>query len=348
VRVVTRSPEVRHDHDDLAATRPFDPGRRRFLIAGALCLLAVACGDDEDDPPRDASASDGFPRTLEHGLGDTRIPTKPRRIVATADRDQLDVLLAMGIRPVQYGLSGDYGEEPPPWIDPASVDGIRSARMAGAFDPNLELIAAAHPDLILDAWSEAEMHASLSAIAPTVPIKTSEADSWESAQRLAGEACGEEAAAEAAIAETRSVFAAQAERLRPHARLTVAVASIGGGELLMLPGTVIGGRIVTELGIAVLDTPNGEAATFSLEQIPSLLGDADIILSPDFYGGIADQERNELFRSLPAVEAGRYAVLDPQVATACYQESSLSLRWAASRVADALVAAATGGGRQLG
>jgi iron complex transport system substrate-binding protein len=337
---------------------PIDPSRRRFLLAGALGLVAVACGragdDPADRPTADPSAAPSgpttpaFPRTVEHGLGETTIPTRPERIVATADRDQLDVVIAMGLRPVQYGLSGDYGNDPPAWIDPASVAGIRTGRMAGAFEPNLELIAAARPELILDAWSDRAMHASLSAIAPTVPIKTSESDSWESAQRLAGEACGEEEAAEAAIAKTRSVFEAEAERLRPYEGSTVAVATVGAGELLILPGTVIGGRVVAELGLPVLDTPNGQAGSFSLERMPELLANADIVLSPDFYGAIADQEANELFRNLPAVRAGRYAVVDQTVATACYQESSLSLRWAAPKVGDALMAAASGEGRRIG
>ena len=52
------------------------------------------------------------------------------------------------------------------------------------------------------------------------------------------------------------------------------------------------------------------------------------------YGTLKDQESNRVFRALPAVRNGNYVALPTEVATACYQESTLSIRWAASRVAD--------------
>jgi ABC-type Fe3+-hydroxamate transport system substrate-binding protein len=77
-----------------------------------------------------------------------------------------------------------------------------------------------------------------------------------------------------------------------------------------------------------------------------LLGDADVIISYD-YGGHGDLEANPLFRRLPAVQGGRYVTVSDEVATAAYQESTLSLRWAAGRIADALLAAAEGRGIRL-
>jgi hypothetical protein len=107
----------------------------------------------------------------------------------------------------------------------------------------------------------------------------------------------------------------------------------------VLPGTAIGGRIVAELGLTVLDTSDGAPGAYSLEQIPDILGPADMILSFD-YGGLADQEANQLFRALPAVRAGGYVTVTTDAASACYQESSLSLRWVAPEIADAVRTAA--------
>jgi hypothetical protein len=56
------------------------------------------------------------------------------------------------------------------------------APMLDPFTPNLELIAAARPDLIVDAWGTDEIHASLSAIAPTVQIKVANETTWQEAQ----------------------------------------------------------------------------------------------------------------------------------------------------------------------
>jgi iron complex transport system substrate-binding protein len=326
-----------------------DTTRREFITGvGAAALAAaflVACGEDEGDRAT-ATPEAGFPRTVAHGLGETVIPSMPQRIVATADRDQLEVLLAMGIKPVLYGFSGDY-ETSAPWVSPDLLTGLEQSSMPGAFEPNLEAIAAAKPDLILDAWADEDMYQRLSAIAPTVEIKVESTTTWQEAQRLAGAATGHEDAAEAAIADTEAEIARQAARLAAYTELAVAIAFQDSGELVMIPGNEIGGRIVTELGMTVLAPTGGTSGRFSLEQMGELLGDADIVLSLD-YGSLDDQEANPLFRQLPAVREGRYVTISSDLASACYQESTLSLRWAAGPVADALLEAAEGRGKQLG
>ena len=108
----------------------------------------------------------------------------------------------------------------------------------------------AETDLIVDAWADEAIHRQLSPIAPTVEVKLDNTDSWQSAQRLAGRALGREVDAEATIAETDAIVAAERRRLA-------------------------------------------------------------------------------VFAALPAVQAGRHVPLDMD--TACYQESTLSIRWAAPR-----------------
>jgi iron complex transport system substrate-binding protein len=209
--------------------------------------------------------------------------------------------------------------------------------MAGSFEPNLEAIAAARPDLIVDAWADEAIHGALSRIAPTIEIKLDNTDSWQAAQRLAGEATGAEQAAEVAIGETEDVLAAQAARLAALTGMSVAVAFIVADELVIIPGNEIGGRILTELGLTVHPTPDGVSGRYSVENLVELVGDADVIVSYD-YGNLSTQEADPLFRQLPAVQAGRYVAIDAETATACYQESTLSMRWAAGRLADALLA----------
>ena len=84
-------------------------------------------------------------------------------------------------------------------------------------------------------------------------------------------------------------------------------------------------------------TPGDETNRYSLEQMNDLLGGADMIVSFD-YGTLKDQEANKVFQSLPAVRAGNYLPIPTEIATACYQESTLSVRWVAGRLADVLLA----------
>jgi ABC-type Fe3+-hydroxamate transport system substrate-binding protein len=326
----------------MSATRQ-DITRREFI--GLLVAAGVLAACDDDGQPAATSESRVRSRTVGSGWASTTIDGPPTRIVATADRDQLDVLLAMGIAPVLYGRSGDY-EGTPPWIDASQLAAVPAARMPGAFEPNLERIAAARPDLIVDAWADQRTHDLLSAIAPTVQIKRENTDSWRDAQRLAGRATWHDDDAEDAVARTEAVIGEQAARLRTNGAFTLALAYIEGGEFVMLPGNEIGGRLFRELGADVLTPPSGASERFSLERLEEMLGAADVIVTVDA-GGIADQEANPLFRRLAAPRTGHYAVLSTDLGSACYQESSLSLRYAAEPVTDLLLDAVNGQGRRL-
>lgn len=330
---------------------------RLFIGVSLAALVAAACSSDDDGasagstpPIETTSGTDGtaaeFPRQVAGGFGDVEIPTKPVRVVATSDRDQLDVLLAMGVVPVQAGYTGDY-EVAAPWLDAELLDGVDMAEMPSAFEPNLEYIASARPDLIVDAWAAEESHDSLSQIAPTIQIKLANEDTWKEAQLLAGQALGEDTAAAAAVADTEAAIADAAELLADHHDMTVALAFESVGELVMIPGDEIGGRIIAELGMPVLDTPDGVSGRYSLEEIPSLLADADIIVSFD-YGGREALESNPLFATLPAVQSGRYVSVPLELSAAAYQESSLSLRWAAPQFAELIGRAARGAGDPVG
>ena len=76
----------------------------------------------------------------------------------------------------------------------------------------------------------------------------------------------------------------------------------------MLPGTEIGARTLTELGLTVHPTPGATTNRYSLEKMVDLLGQADVIVSFD-YGTLKDQEANWVFLALPAVRSGNYVAL---------------------------------------
>ena len=199
--------------------------RRAFLALVASTGALAACSGGEGGGSTAAPTTTGsdFPRTLGRGFAGTTIESRPERVVATADRDQLDVLLALNVRPVLHGHSGDY-QPVAPWLDANLVASLESSSMPGSFEPNLEAVAAARPDLIVDAWAEEAVHARLAKIAPTIQIKLDNTDTWQAAQRLAGAALGQDEQAEQAIAATTAILTEQSERLEPLAGKSIAVA----------------------------------------------------------------------------------------------------------------------------
>lgn len=267
--------------------------------------------------------------------------------MTTNDTEPLDFLLAIGLRPVLYGFTDGYGLGGlTPWVQAAGLDGVERFDNLER-EPDVELIAAAQPDLILDTWTSEDLYRQLSAIAPTLVIKNTDNEPWQSVQRMVGQATGNETAAEQAIAETEAVIPEQAQRLAAFAGQTVAIAYQFFDEILISGAEVAIGRLVEQLGLTV-QAPDPANITFlSLEQWQNVDG-SDLLVSPEFFAAdIESQEAGALFRSLPAVRNGHYVVLPVEVSQATYLESTLSVRWVLPKLADALLQAAEGNGKQL-
>lgn len=328
--------------------------RRRLLTAVPLIGLMAAgigCGDDDDDadPTEEATGSPdtGFPRTVNHSLGEAVIPTKPQRVVAINDEEPLEVLLAMDMEPILYGISNHYGILQSPWTKERGIDALPSFDNE-SWEPDVELVATEHPDLIFDVWTPPELYEQLAGIAPTVVLRNDETATWEDVQRLAGEALGMETEAERAIEETNAVFPEQADRLKEYADRTVTIAYRFGNELLINGGESPIGRIITKLGLTVEAPDPALITSLSLEQWQTV-DSAALLLAPVFFEeDLAAQESDPLFRTLPAVQEGRYVTLPIEVARAGYIETALSVRWVVPRIADAIIEAAEGRGKTLG
>ncbi|MEM9562714.1 MAG: ABC transporter substrate-binding protein [Actinomycetota bacterium] len=325
---------------------------RLVAIAIALAMLSAACGGSDADDAADqneaetdavASADDGadeaepddedepephqeeaaFPRTIAPGLGETTIPTEPERVVALFGEILGEELLALGIEPVgalpymsplpatgeTYGLEVLYDVEP----------------IGQGFEPNIELIAALQPDLIISDNGFFEgLYEPLSGIAPTVAFDVF-ADDWQANFRTVAEAVGREERAEEVIAE----YDARVAELAPTVEerfgdRSVAVVQANLGNEQGAAGTVRiygidtnPGRFLADLGIQVWEPadPGGSEiapSTFevSAETVPDI--DADHILyliEPVRFAEPATIEADPLWQSTPAA-AGELLFLD--------------------------------------
>lgn len=328
---------------------------RRSILAGAAAAAATLAlgregGLTQESTPASSPTTSAFPVTITHSLGETTVPAPPERIATSDMNETVDSLLAIGLQPVYYGLSGGYIEDVPAWVTEAGLDPEIPFDRIARFELDAERVAAVQPDLILTTWIEDSLFEQLSGIAPTIDVKSSDATTWQEVQRTIGLATGRVADAEAAIAETEALMAEQGERLAPYLNIPVAVAYDFFDELYINGKTAPIGRVLSDFGMTVISPETvaaGDIDVVSLEQT-NLLSDAQIIITPEFMeGDVARLEANPLFRLLPAVQRGGYVPLSREDAQALYLESTLSYRWGIPRLVDAVIAGAEGEGKKL-
>lgn len=343
--------------------------RRGFLAgsaAGALGLFLAACAGEDDEPQATASptategaatatgtseatstateAASAFPRTVTHALGEVELEAAPERIVAV-EESVLDFLLPLGAKPVLYGRVGGYIGRLPAWITPY-VEGLESYE-AVRMEPDLEVIAAKTPDLIVGQWLAGDQYDGLSAVAPTASIKEADTTTWQEVHTLVGQLLGQEELAQQQIEETEALFASEGERVAQYQDLRVAVAYEFFDEFYIHGENAPIAKLVKGLGLELV-APGPDMTIGSTERWQDA-AEADIILSPGFFPEDIDkQAANPLFASLPAAQNGHWVVADAELSQATYLESPLSLAWAIPRIADAIIAAAEGNGRVAG
>lgn len=364
------------DHERHLAAARAEISRRHFLAGIGSSAFAVAflaaCGDDSESdssetPTATATSTTattatatpsvtegggaGYPRTITHHMGETTLETHPERIVAASDFFELDNLLAIGARPVLYGYSNRYDTGVTPRAEAAGEAGLERYDLVSEFD--LERIAAAELDVIFSDWYWGGDlgYDQLSAIAPTISLPAASADEtgWRLPQRAVGEALRLEDAAEEAIAETEQVLDEQRARLATYTDRVVTMAyGMYDGTWFAEATSGASGRIVADLGMTLAAIGPDDNAPISEEQL-NLLEDADLLISYDTgEASMEAWESHPLFRGLPAVREGRYVVISPEMLRAIFSPTTLSVRWALPRLADAIIEAAEGRGRQLG
>lgn len=249
-------------------------------------------------------------RVVKHVLGETQIPTQPERVVALSE-DIIDPLLALGIEPVAAGESlGDA-------FAPYYADRLVGIPSVGQFwEPNLEAILAANPDLIVDwARTERSLYEQLTKIAPTVLIST-DRDGREVLLEL-GRVLGMEA--EARVAQYEKTLDDARERLEGAiGDETVLVLDVSNRDLYLY-GTndiYVGPVLYDLLGLTPapvierldMEMEDWGGLAFSLERLPELDADHIFLLngrpSPESDETIQQLTSSSLWQNLSAVQRG--------------------------------------------
>ncbi|MFC9060491.1 iron-siderophore ABC transporter substrate-binding protein [Streptomyces sp. NPDC057074] len=177
------------------------PRLRVLALAAALLFGLTACGGQDDTKDDSAAAgTDGsgrFPVSIEHALGTTVIPDKPKR-VATVNWANDEVPLALGVVPVGMAKA-TFGDDDADGVLPWTEKRLKElgAKTPVLFDEtdgiDFEAVADTKPDVILASYSglTAQDYETLSQIAPVVAYpEAAWATPWRDIIRLNSKAIG--------------------------------------------------------------------------------------------------------------------------------------------------------------
>jgi len=285
-------------------------------VSAAAPPVSVDTGP-ADAPPGPTAIPDGmgapeadgaFPRTITHFGGATTIAAPPQRVVVIGT-GQTDAILTLGVVPVG-AASGDDADLVPHYVRDAfpqyaaQLDAV--APVGSRQSPNLEAIAALHPDLVLaNAAASKDVYPALSAVAPTVLVEGTGVN-WKQDFLLLADSLGKEGAAQAFLDD----FAVDAAGLGESAgEQTVSFIRVTTDRTRIFGVASFAGFIAWDAHLRRPPAQQFDATSKDLSPEELQLADGDRI----FYsvqGAESATIANPLWRALPAVRDGRAVRVD--------------------------------------
>jgi len=172
-----------------------------------VALLATACGSSTSTTATKGStggaaggaAAGEWPRTIEHTMGSTVIPSQPKRVVAL-DLSFVNAAILLETPVVGFTQYRAIADELPAYLGESRQKYAAEATSVGPLSqPSLEQIAALKPDLIVSAKVRHEdLYPQLSAIAPTIMTETT-GPTWKANITWLASALGKEDVAAAKV-----------------------------------------------------------------------------------------------------------------------------------------------------
>lgn len=260
--------------------------------------------------PLQVESEDATTLTVRHAQGVATIPRQPQRVAVLGWNDEV---VALGIHPVAASGEG--------WRGFAAYlrEGLDGAVMIDGTggSPDLEALAACHPDVIVAASVWQNGIQALSRIAPTVVLQPAQSE-WRQRFRDLGLVLNRREVAEARLAQVEQRIAAAKAAI--HARIgneTVAMVRVFAREYRLYGRGYSGPLLYEDLGLAmpqmVKDSGAREVTRMSIEGLSRL--DADhILLMTEEHLAVSFQVRDRLavhplWAQLPAVRAGHVSLV---------------------------------------
>ena len=282
-----------------------------------------------------AEGTTTYPLTLTTPYGTTTLEERPERIAVVGGLGEVDVVLALGVKPVVSPEKADGWA----WY-PQFTEQLAEATVINPWADAMEIeaILSAKPDLIVAFSGDVENnYERMAKIAPVLGFETADGDpgDWRAVTTAVGAALDLTKAADQAIADAEQHVADVAAENPQFAGKTLAVlinrGQASGIEFVNAAGTPAE-EILSGLGIA----PHPNAAAFagdnwevSLENIGMVDGDGLLIAQHGGEGTVEDAESwlsaSPLFQALNVVKEDRVSYLLPDPTT-----GGLDIAWSFS------------------
>ncbi|WP_294741635.1 Fe(3+) dicitrate ABC transporter substrate-binding protein [uncultured Exiguobacterium sp.] len=271
--------------------------RKTWMIALTLLVLSslmlAACSGQ-------AEQSNEKTRTITHEAGKTKVPEKPKKVVAL-EFSFVDALDELGITPVgiaqenKTDVSGLLGKD------------ISFTEVGTRQQPNLEVISSLQPDLIIGDFNRHKgIYKQLQEIAPTIILKSRNAtyeENIDSFKKIA-EAVGKTKQMDDRLALHEERLNAAKKKVDPKDDRKVMVGVFRADSLTAHGETSFDGELLEKIGIENAVTKTAEpTVTITLEQM--VKWDPDVIFMAEADPKLLKEWKdNPLWNQITAVKNG--------------------------------------------
>ncbi|WP_202080853.1 ABC transporter substrate-binding protein [Caldalkalibacillus salinus] len=281
-----------------------------ILTLGLLLLLAAGCGQgasDEDGETHTPDAgSQEETRVVEHAMGETEVPTEPKRVVILTN-EGTEALLAMGVTPVGAVRSwtGD------PWYEhiEEQMEGVQDVGLESQV--NIEAIAALQPDLIIgNKMRQENIYSQLSELAPTVFSDRLRGD-WKINFELYADALNKVEKGNEVLNEFDQRIETLREQAADQLDTEISIVRFMAGQSRIYYNDTFSGIILDQIGFARPEAQDKDefADEVTKERIPEMEGDVLFYFTYETGEGEATSTEEEwtsdpLWQNLEVVQEG--------------------------------------------
>ncbi len=292
---------------------------RSVAVLGAAALLLTGCGSD-DGSDKDSSAKGGSgssaTRTIKDATGKAvKVPAHPERVV-TLTQEDLDAVLALGVKPV--GITNGQGLDKPPAYLADKVEGIDV--VGNLLQPVMDKVVAAKPDLILAGdMQDEQVLKQLREITPATVVTMAPTDDWKLTLRGIGNAVNALPKANKVIAAHESAAKAAGMKLGANKGAEVSIVRWNPDGPSWMENKQFASGVALEMGLKRPKNQNkdGNAHTpsLSLEKINEIDGDWLFLstLTSDGEKALKDVQKKPAYKDLGAVEKKHVVTVDGSV-----------------------------------